>query len=387
MWRIRRLALLPVLALLITAMAAISMPLANAGTSPDPGRNVCATDHDGQLRYAECLARRPRRHQPPVLAGIESAALQVTAGAAAARVTTSITVASPATATLTGPSGNGITAVNVDDATVGATTPVTVSGADGVGIFVGGGDGTMNFGDTSVTGYIGAAVEVESRTGGTVTFRGPITGNLADDLHAGVFLDANPDSTVAFTGKLTLTYFQAGGTYPVDEGGEVTATGAGSTINGELAVQNTTIGAAGLRFQSISNVADNYNIYTTGIDLENTGSVGGSLRVTGTGTPGSGGTIDGMVGDADGEGNIVLNNTFAPSFTDMVIKDLSGGIDGDQVNGLTLADCTLTDAPWTSTRPPPAIPAACSVPCRSPTPPSQTPPAPRPSATPARRST
>src|ERR1700722_20773202 len=100
MWKIRRLAILPVLALLITAMAAISMPLANAGSSPAAGWSVCAPDHNGQLRYAECLARRPRHHQPPVLAGIESAPLQVTAGAAAARVTASITVASPATATL-----------------------------------------------------------------------------------------------------------------------------------------------------------------------------------------------------------------------------------------------------------------------------------------------
>jgi VCBS repeat-containing protein len=110
MWRIRRLAIPPVLALLVTAMAAISIPSANAGTLADPGRHACAIDQNGQLRYAAggcgyqgaSAARRPRHHQPPVLAGIEPASLQVTAGAAAARVTASVTVTSPATATLTG---------------------------------------------------------------------------------------------------------------------------------------------------------------------------------------------------------------------------------------------------------------------------------------------
>jgi len=49
-------AILPVLALLITAMAAISTPLANADTSPDPGNHACALDHNGQLRYAAVSA-------------------------------------------------------------------------------------------------------------------------------------------------------------------------------------------------------------------------------------------------------------------------------------------------------------------------------------------
>jgi hypothetical protein len=39
----------------------------------------------------------------------------------------------------------------------------------------------------------------------------------------------------------------------------------------------------------------------------------------------------------------MLNNTHAPSLTDMVIENVSGAIDGDFVSGLTLADDTLTD--------------------------------------------
>ena len=108
MWRIRRLAMLPVLALLITAMAAISMPLANADTSPDPGKPACMLDHNGQLRYfsvpAECdhqgKTAATTQHKPPVLADIESSALRYAAGAGPARVAPSLTVTS--TATLTG---------------------------------------------------------------------------------------------------------------------------------------------------------------------------------------------------------------------------------------------------------------------------------------------
>ena len=110
MWRIRRFAILPVFALLITAMAAISMPLANAGTPPDPGRPACALDHNGLLRYfavpAECghqgKSAAPSQHKPPVLGDIESSALRYAAGAPPVRVTPSLTVTSPATGTLAG---------------------------------------------------------------------------------------------------------------------------------------------------------------------------------------------------------------------------------------------------------------------------------------------
>jgi hypothetical protein len=184
-----------------------------------------------------------------------------------------------------------------------------------------------------VTGY---AVGVGGRSGGTVTFGGPIT-DTEPYPHVGVFLTGNAGATIAFTGKLTLNTFQAGGIDPAAGGGTVTATGAGSTINGELAVQNTTIGAAGLTFQSISSsVADDY---ITGIGLDNTGSAG-SLTVTGTGAWPSGGVISGMEAN-NGVGNIQLNQTYKPSLTDMAIGDVWGGIDGSQVNGLTLADSTV----------------------------------------------
>ena len=224
-----------------------------------------------------------------------------------------------------GPSGNGVTASNVTDATVGATTPVAISGGGGNGISIDGGDGNLNFGDTSVIGGVGDGVSVTGRTGGTVTFGGPITG-------PGVSLAGDVGATIAFTGKLTLAVFQAIGVDQATEGGTVTATGAGSTINGDLDVEGFTIGPAGLRFQSISAGSDQ-NFHFTVIQLSNTGSAG-SLRVTGTGTPGSGGTLN-------GRGVIGLYYTDAPSFTDMVINNEE--LDGTAVTGFTLADSTLTD--------------------------------------------
>jgi hypothetical protein len=195
-----------------------------------------------------------------------------------------------------------------------------VSGAGGYGIFVNGGDGSLNFGDASVTGT-GDAVSVTGRSGGTVTFGGPITGG-------GVSLTGNDSGAIAFTGKLTLS----GAGFTATGGGTVTATGAGSTINAPdaLAVAATTIGAAGLRFQSISSDLTNA---TYGIELEGTGT-SGSLTVTGTGAPGSGGTISNGTAAA-----IQLTQTYAPSFTDMTVSTRQA-FNGSYVDGLTLADST-----------------------------------------------
>jgi VCBS repeat-containing protein len=227
---------------------------------------------------------------------------------------------------VTGPSGSGIAAVNVNNATVGTTTPVAVSGALS-GIVIEGGAGNLDFGATSVTDGSSYGVVVDGHYGGTVTFGGPVTGPL-------VGLNNNGGATIAFTGTLTLSGNGGGGGFTATGGGTVTATGPGSTLTG-IQVQNTTIGAAGLTFQSVSTSgSDNY---AHGIDLDNTGSSGG-LTVTGTGTPGSGGTIQNSQ-----EAGIQLTSTDEPSFTDMVIQgNLGGAIYGSQVNELTLADSTVS---------------------------------------------
>jgi VCBS repeat-containing protein len=242
-----------------------------------------------------------------------------------------------------GPSASGIAAVNVNNATVGTTTPVAVSGALN-GIFIeGGGDyGTLNFGATRVNGGTGAAVVVsghggpESGEGGSIVFGGPITAAVGG---GGIDLLDNAGSTIAFTGTLTLNTgpnpaFTATGS------GAVTATGPGSTLSssgeGALVIEDTTIGAAGVTFQSVSSSSTD-NSADSGIILDDTGSSAG-VTVTGTGAPGSGGTIENSTGPG-----IQLTSTSAPSFTDMVISDnATDGIDGSEVNGLTLDGCTLS---------------------------------------------
>ena len=138
------------------------------------------------------------------------------------------------------PTGRGVAAADVNDATVGASTPVAISGARGDGIFISGGKGTLNFGDASVTGSGGGALVSASRSGGTVTFGGHITGAAR-----GVSLTSNTGATIAFTGPLTLST-GPNPAFTATGGGTITATGTGSalttTTGTALTVQNTTIG-------------------------------------------------------------------------------------------------------------------------------------------------
>ncbi len=228
------------------------------------------------------------------------------------------------------PSGNGIAASSVNDATVGTSTAVAISGAGGDGIHVSGGNGTLDLAGASVTGSTGHSVSVASRTGGGCTFDGNITDN-----GTGIALSGNSGATIGFGGTLSLstgahTAFSATG------GGTVTATGTGSTVTTTTAtavdVESTTIGSGGLTFQSIS-----ANGANPGIKLSSTGSSGG-LTVTGTGSATSGGTIQASAGNG-----ITLSSTTAPSFTDMVVKNnAADGINGSQVTGLTLAGSTVS---------------------------------------------
>jgi VCBS repeat-containing protein len=228
------------------------------------------------------------------------------------------------------PSGNGIAASSVNDAAVGTTDAVAISGAGGDGIHVSGGSGTLNLAGASVTGSTGHSVSVASRTGGTVTIGGNITDNST-----GISLSGNTGATINFSGTLALstgthTAFSATG------GGTVSASGTGSTITTTtataLTVSSTTIGASGLAFQSISSNGAN-----PGISLSSTGTSGG-LTVSGTGSAGSGGTIQNSAGNG-----ITLSSTTSPSFTDMMIKNnAADGINGSQVSGLTLASSTVS---------------------------------------------
>jgi hypothetical protein len=139
---------------------------------------------------------------------------------------------------------------------------------------------------TTISSNAGRSVDIQGRTGGTVTFNGPIT-----DTGQGVFLSGNTGSTINFTGSLALTTTANPG-FTAIGGGTVSATQNNSTIVNTIStttgtalnVANTTIGAGGLTFRSIS-----ANGGTKGIILNTTGA--GAFTVTGTGPAGTGGTI------------------------------------------------------------------------------------------------
>jgi hypothetical protein len=188
-----------------------------------------------------------------------------------------------------------------------------------------------------------------------VTFSGAIS-----DTGTGILLNANTGATIAFTGGMQVatsstTAFAATG------GGTVTATQNNTTILNTLSaatgtalnVTNTTIGAAGLTFRSISagTAAPSAGV---GIVLDNTGATAG-LTVVGNGvqlSP-SGGTIQHKTGPdgstTDGIG-VYLNSTRNVSLNWMQLNDFdNSAIAGRNVNGFTMTNSVIDGVIGTNT--------------------------------------
>ncbi|MGN6755615.1 MAG: beta strand repeat-containing protein, partial [Thermomicrobiales bacterium] len=228
-------------------------------------------------------------------------------------------------------SGSGANNVNLGN--LGGTLTIAggaLSGRSGVAFNVSGGAGTVSYAGTISSGAQNA-VTVASHTGGTVTFSSTIGG-------ASVNLTSNTGATITFTGKLTLSS-GAATAFNANVGGTVTANATGSTLTATtgtaLNVANTTIGAAGLTFQSIS-----ANGGASGIVLNNTGTSGG-LTVTGTGAASSGGTIQ----NTSSHG-IVLTSTKNASFNNMNIQNTGGsGVRGTTaVTNFTFTNGTINNS-------------------------------------------
>ncbi|WP_225248149.1 hypothetical protein [Mesorhizobium sp. J8] len=265
---------------------------------------------------------------------------------------------------------NGTTTLNGGDAgidivngssgnfTFNANTSIT--NPSGVGFNVNGGAGTITYAGTISKTTANNVVSIQNRTGGTTTLSGSITatGGLAN----GILVNANSGGTINFsgssktlstgastavnlTGNTGATINFSGGGLDIDTtsgvgfnatgGGTVTVTTGGSpnTINSStgtaLNVANTTIGAPGLTFRSISS-----NGAANGIVLNNTGASGG-LTVTGDGggtNNGSGGTIQNSTGDG-----VSLTNTQDVHLAYMnLTNNLGDGIGGSNINGFVL---------------------------------------------------
>ena len=189
---------------------------------------------------------------------------------------------------------------------------------------------------------------------------------MITDTGTGIFLDNN-DQSGTFNFSNIAVSSGANTAFNATGGGTVNATQNNTSIVNTLAttsgsalnVVNTTIGASGLTFRSISANAGANN----GITLDTTGALAG-LTVTGnggtctTGTPTcTGGTIQGKTG-ADGSFTagigIYLNSTINVSLTRMSIQGHQNhGIRGSNVTGFTL-DNSLVGTSAQSTAP--AIP-------------------------------
>ncbi|MBK9375500.1 MAG: putative Ig domain-containing protein [Holophagales bacterium] len=137
----------------------------------------------------------------------------------------------------------------------------------------------------------------------------------------------------------------SGSGFKATGGGTVTVTGSASTITTTtgtaLHVANTTIGAGNLVFRSISSNGGS----STGIILDTTGS-GGGLKVTGTGSAGSGGTIANKTG-TDGQTatgiGIFLNATSNVSLERMQLNGFGNfAIRGFDVAGLAMTNVVVS---------------------------------------------
>ncbi len=233
----------------------------------------------------------------------------------------------------------GVSLVNVADGTTAAVFSAgagsSITNATGTDFNVDGGNATVSYA-AMITNSAGRSVVVQNRTGDTATFSGAIT-----DTGTGIFLNNNTGSTISFSGVLSLTT-GASDAFTATGGGTVTATDTTSTITTTtgigLNVANTTIGASGLRFRSIS-AGTAASGPSSGIILNNTGS-SGNLVVSGTGSAGSGGTIQRTTG-----AGISLTSTMAPSFAWMNIQNTArSGVKGTQVNGFTLTNTTINNS-------------------------------------------
>ena len=240
---------------------------------------------------------------------------------------------------ITNASGDGISGASTASATVGTTAAVNVTGSGQDGIDLTGGSGAITIA-AGVSGSSARSVNVSGRTGGTTTFSGAISG-------PSITVSSNSGATVAFTGALTIS---AGSTsaFSATGGGTVTATGTGSTLasttGSTLVVENTTIGASGLTFRSVS-----ANGATNGIRLATTGSSGG-LTVTGGGSTTRGGDASGgTITNSTGAG-VLLTSTRNVSLNNLTVSNTANaaGVLGAGVSGFSFTNGTVTNSGQTS---------------------------------------
>ena len=235
--------------------------------------------------------------------------------------------------TIQNTTGDGISLTNVGG--VVSLTNMATSNVTGTDVLLNGGGANFTYTGT-ITNQAGKgrSVSVANRTGGTTLFSGAI-----DDNGSGISLSSNTGATINFTGGIILST-TANEAFAATGGGVVNVTGTNvitTTTGRALNVANTTIGASGLTFRSIS-AGTGASGPANGILLNNTGTSGG-LTVSGTGSAGSGGTIQRTTSDS-----ISLTTTRSVNLSHMVVQNSQeSGILGSGVTNLNLTSCTFTN--------------------------------------------
>jgi hypothetical protein len=239
--------------------------------------------------------------------------------------------------------GGGTVAINSNITSHGAALLADIQNRNGGSVDLSGNLLTMN----DIANGVG--IRVQNNTAGSVTFSGA-SKVLNTVNNQGVFVSTNSAgfATNFTNGGLDIDTL-AGQGFLANNGGTVTVTGAGNSINTvrnmAMNVLNTTIGASGLNFQSISagnNTADPDP--ANGIVLLNTGSSGG-LTVTGTGVSGQGGNGSGGTIQNTTDHGISLTSTMNPSFANMSIQNTAGsGINGTSVAGFSFDKGTINNS-------------------------------------------
>jgi VCBS repeat-containing protein len=236
--------------------------------------------------------------------------------------------------------GTGFLADNVAGLSVPAGATANVSDSGGTAVAIRNSTApSATFDTVSATGAGSTGIDVSGNGGGgTTTFSGATT--TSTSTATGVSLANNAGHAIAFTGGNVGITTTSGRGFDATGGGTVTVQGSGSTITSTtgtaLRIANTTIGSSDVTFRSISaNGAPN------GIVLDTTGSNGG-LKVTGTNTAGSGGTIQNTAG-ADGTTQgigVYLNSTMVTSLKYLNLSNNAGWA----IRGTTVSDFSLDGA-------------------------------------------
>jgi hypothetical protein len=228
-------------------------------------------------------------------------------------------------------------------ATVNYAGTISKTGDGNLVELSGAGAGTVSLsGNLSCTGNCDG-IDVVDRGAGTITFSGA-TKSLSTGASAAVNLSNNDAATIHFLGGgLDIDTTSGVGFNAVDGATGVAVEGTGNTIDSisatALNVSDSTVDALGLTFERISSgngtaAADPAN----GIVLATTGANAG-LTVSGTGTPGSGGTIQNTTGVG-----IQLTSTREISLSSMILQNAGDdGIRGQGVQDFALIDSSLNN--------------------------------------------